>query len=108
MSYVFPLFPLPPYPSPAPTPASGAAHLLRRAELCDHIREMGFDPDREPPFFFNSRRTQSSHRQHARLSARDPELRLRDRAGVAIGKAGRTSLARRRSSMSSATRSAST
>ncbi len=31
---------------------SRSPHLLRRPQLCAHAREMGHDPDREPPFFF--------------------------------------------------------
>lgn len=53
-SYVFP-----PGEPPAVPVASGDALFPVRRIYCvgrnyaDHIREMGFDPDREPPFFFN-------------------------------------------------------
>jgi fumarylpyruvate hydrolase len=53
MSYVFPL------PTPPALPVAGRAALfpVRRIycvgrNYAEHIREMGFDPEREPPFFF--------------------------------------------------------
>jgi fumarylpyruvate hydrolase len=54
LSYVFPQFPL-----PSVAVAGTVARFPVRRIYCvgrnyaDHIREMGFDPDREPPFFFN-------------------------------------------------------
>lgn len=54
MSYVFPLS------TPPAVPVSGSEDLfpVRRIycvgrNYAEHIQEMGFDPDREPPFFFN-------------------------------------------------------
>ena len=54
MSYVFAL---PPYPA-VPVRGTDALFPVRRIycvgrNYADHIREMGFDPEREPPFFFN-------------------------------------------------------
>lgn len=47
-----------PSPSPASIPVDGGGHFPVRRIYCvgrnyaAHVREMGFDPSREPPFFF--------------------------------------------------------
>jgi len=53
MSYVFP----PPAPVSVPVVGSQDRFAVRRVycvgrNYAEHAREMGFDPDREPPFFF--------------------------------------------------------
>ena len=47
-----------------------------------HAREMGKDPEREPPFFFSKPAdTDSTERREGALSLDDPGSALRDRAG---------------------------
>ncbi len=84
------------FPPPAPTvlPVSGGGLFPVRRVFCvgrnyaDHVREMGNDPDREPPVFFTKPADAISTRPNIPFPSATRNLHYEGELVVAIGKEG--------------------